>query len=371
LAWAGQILADHAESPAIVVSHAYLYSDGTRYDLQGRACQFSGDCVNAPATGPTPQCWNPVCYLSDGSDGETVWKSLVLPHSNVLFVFSGHVANPAPNDAARLSSVCPDGTVCHQLLADYQADGATGGDGYFRLVRLWSDGRVEVRTFSPYVDAARAFMTDERNQFDLQIPASGPQQTQPPDGRPSACLWSTVVLQDLDTPSSSRPGGMHMRSMRPVRSLFLFGMLLGGFSACAPALLMNTPVSKRADGWAITLSQVKSGPDEYIGEGGVRVTSEADETLIWTLVTIKNESAEEQTFAYDTCALDGKTVSRKPVVIGRPAEPEAEVNAAADRSEAIPAGQDRARQLIYAFPKDERPARMRCDKITLPVPGPR
>jgi hypothetical protein len=169
LAWAGQILGDYAELPAIVLTHAYLYSDGTRYDLRGRVCQFSGDCVNSQSTEPAPQCWNPVCYLGDGSDGETIWNTLVLPHSNVLFVFSGHVANPAPFDAARLSSVRPDGTICHQLLASYQADGMTGGDGYFRLLRISKDGRVQVRTFSPYVDAAGAFLTDGRNQFDLQI----------------------------------------------------------------------------------------------------------------------------------------------------------------------------------------------------------
>jgi hypothetical protein len=162
-----------------------------------------------------------------------------------------------------------------------------------------------------------------------------------------------------------------MRSMRPVRTMVLLGMWLGGFSACSSALLMNTPVSKSADGWGITLSHVKEGPDEYVGEGGVRVTSDADEKLIWTVVTVKNESAEEQTFSYDTCALEGKGVTRQPLVIGRPTEPEAEVIAAADRSEALAPGQDHARQLIYTFPKDLRPTRMKCDKIVLPVKGPR
>jgi hypothetical protein len=162
-----------------------------------------------------------------------------------------------------------------------------------------------------------------------------------------------------------------MRSMRPVRTMVLLGMCLGGFSACSSALLMTTPVSKQADGWGITLGQVKEGPDEYIGEGGVRVTSESGEKLIWTLVTVKNDSGEEQTFSYDTCALEGKGVTRQPMVVGRPAEAEAEVNAAADRSEAIAPGQDRARQLIYTFPKDQRPTRMKCGKIVLPVQGPR
>jgi hypothetical protein len=162
-----------------------------------------------------------------------------------------------------------------------------------------------------------------------------------------------------------------MRSLRPVSTMALVGMCLGGFSACSSALLMNTPVSKSSDGWGITLAQVKEGPDEYVGEGGVRVTSEVDEKLVWTLVSIKNESNEEQTFSYDTCSLEGKSVARKPLVVGRPAEPDAEVNAAADRSEAVAPGQEHKRQLIYTFPKDERPARMKCDKIVLPVPAPR
>jgi hypothetical protein len=83
------------------------------------------------------------------------------------------VANPAPFDAARLSSVRPDGTVCHQIMADFQADGATGGDGYFRILRIWRDGRVQVRTFSPYVEPARAFLTEDRNQFELKIQIPG------------------------------------------------------------------------------------------------------------------------------------------------------------------------------------------------------
>jgi hypothetical protein len=162
-----------------------------------------------------------------------------------------------------------------------------------------------------------------------------------------------------------------MRSMRPVSTMVLLGMWLVGFSACSSALLMTTPVSKSADGWGITLGQVKEGPDEYIGEGGVRVTSDSGEKLIWTLVTVKNDSGEEQTFSYDTCALEGKGVTRQPMVVGRPAEAAVEVNAAADRSEAIAPGQDRARQLIYTFPKDQRPTRMKCGKIVLPVQGPR
>jgi hypothetical protein len=172
LAWASQVLDAHPTLPAIVLTHAYLYSDGTRYDhsVPGRTCPMGGTVCTDMTPGANSQCWNPLCYLGDGSDGEMIWKAVGLPHGNVRFVFSGHVANPAPYDAARLTTTRFDGTVCHQMLADFQADGATGGDGYFRLLRVWSDGRVEVRTFSPYVTPALANWTDDRNQFTLRIP---------------------------------------------------------------------------------------------------------------------------------------------------------------------------------------------------------
>jgi len=174
IAWADQVLTAHANLPAILLTHAYLYSDGQRYDHVGRICIFGGPtCTILDPLRNDTQCWNPTCYIGDGADGEMLWNSLVKVHSNVLFVFSGHVANPAPFDAARLSSTRPDGTVCHQLMADFQADGATGGDGYFRLLRIWRDGRVQVRTFSPYVDPAAANWTEDRNQFDLTIQIPG------------------------------------------------------------------------------------------------------------------------------------------------------------------------------------------------------
>jgi hypothetical protein len=157
-----------------------------------------------------------------------------------------------------------------------------------------------------------------------------------------------------------------MRSMRPVSKMVLVAMWLGGFSACSPALLMNTPVSKSADGWGITLGQVKAGPDEYIGEGGVNVTSGTDETLIWALVTVRNDSAQEQTFSYEDCVLEWNGEARQPLVVDR----HAEINAAVDRSEAIAPGQERTRQLIYTYPKHQPPTRMKCGKIVLPVQGP-
>jgi hypothetical protein len=156
-----------------------------------------------------------------------------------------------------------------------------------------------------------------------------------------------------------------MRSMRPVGTMVLVGMWLGGFSACS-TVLMNTPVSKSADGWVVTLGQVTKGPDEYVGERVVMNPGTGD-ALFWTVVTVRNESTQEETFSYEACVLEAKGEARQPLIVDR----HTDENSIADRSEAYDPGQERTRRLIYTFPKNQRPTRMRCGKIVLPVQGPR
>ena len=157
-----------------------------------------------------------------------------------------------------------------------------------------------------------------------------------------------------------------MRYTRSVGAIMLIGMWLGGASACS-TVLMNTPVSKTADGWALTLSQVKIGPDDYTGEGGVLVAAGEGQKLVWTVLSVRNESGQEQTFSYDTCFLAGKGLSVPPTAIDRYLEG----NAAVDRAEGFDAGQGRTRQLVYTFPKNQRPTAMICGPIVLSIPRPK
>jgi hypothetical protein len=155
-----------------------------------------------------------------------------------------------------------------------------------------------------------------------------------------------------------------MTTMRSISPFFLVCAWLGGFSACS-TVLMNTPVSKNADGWAVTLSQVREGPNEYVGEV-VTLAPGVGEQLIWTLVTVKNESGQEQTFSYEDCVLSGKGQARKPEVVAR----HGATNTAVDRAEAFEPGQDRIRQLIFEYPKEQHPSRLTCGSIVLPIPKP-
>ncbi|MBN2574203.1 MAG: hypothetical protein JXP73_06540 [Deltaproteobacteria bacterium] len=156
-----------------------------------------------------------------------------------------------------------------------------------------------------------------------------------------------------------------MRAMRPFGMNALVGTWLVGFAACS-SVLMSGPVEKRAEGWIIILGQVREGPDQYVGEG-VRVNPGRGEKLIWTVVTVKSELGQEETFSYETCALDAKGQWFPPYIVDR----NEEAASVADRSETFQPGQERTRRLIFSYPKEYRPTRMKCGAIVLPIQGPR
>lgn len=140
LAWARSVLDAHPDHQVLIVTHAYLYNDNSRYDWAAKGSR---------------QSWNPHAYASgprwpgadELNDGQQIWDKLIAGSSNVRLVVSGHVAE---NGAGRLSSVTAAGARVHQLLANFQGE-PLGGGGYLRILRFFDD-EIEVRTYSPYLD---------------------------------------------------------------------------------------------------------------------------------------------------------------------------------------------------------------------------
>jgi hypothetical protein len=171
LAWADNVLKAFHDTQAIIITHAYLYHDGTRYSAAATPHQGA----------------NPHDYLMTGqpessiNDGEEMWQKLIAPNSNVKLVFCGHdvsgMALP-PGTAARLTSSRPDGTIVHQILANYQTCTAApcetfaggtvhGGNGFLRIIRFSpAAGTMSVQTYSPYVDM---YLHDPSNEFTLTL----------------------------------------------------------------------------------------------------------------------------------------------------------------------------------------------------------
>lgn len=151
LRWANKVLSTYADRTAVVVTHAYLMHDDTRFD---RSLE--------------DHIWNPHNYATAGlpggvSDGQELWESLIRKHGNVAMVLSGHVLG---DGTGLLSSKGDRGNTVHQMLSNYQML-EEGGRGYLRLLEFLPDGKtVQVKTYSPWIDDYR---TERDQQFTLEL----------------------------------------------------------------------------------------------------------------------------------------------------------------------------------------------------------
>lgn len=152
--WANEVVSKHPDREAILITHAYMFSDETRYDWQKYGAK---------------QTWNPHAYPvakatdDDVSDGEDLWNNLVSKHENFILTLNGHVLN---DGLARLTSQSPAGRDVHQVLVNFQMK-PKGGDGWLRLLEFKADGRtVQTYDYSPTRHECNA---SEQNQFALQL----------------------------------------------------------------------------------------------------------------------------------------------------------------------------------------------------------
>jgi hypothetical protein len=151
--WADKVLQAHPRHRTIIITHAYLYDDGERYDWA-----IYGD----------EQKWNPHSYGTGRSpegtnDGQELWTKLVQRHPNIILTINGHVLG---DGVALLTSTGDAGNAVHQMLVNYQMR-EEGGQGFMRLLEFTPDGTtVHVRTYSPSLDR---WKTDEDDQFALEI----------------------------------------------------------------------------------------------------------------------------------------------------------------------------------------------------------
>ena len=143
IAWAVDVLRRHPTRAAIVSTHAYL---------KGR----DGETRN---TRPA--------YDKNGNSGEQVWNKLIRGNPQIFAVLCGHEGR---TDEYHQISTNDAGNKVLEMLADYQKR-SNGGDGWLRLIRLVpSDGRIEVRTYSPALDR---FETDPNSEFVVPLELPG------------------------------------------------------------------------------------------------------------------------------------------------------------------------------------------------------
>lgn len=151
--WARELLSRHARTPAILLTHAYTYEDGTRYDRARYPDQKWSPHEYGVAR--SPECVN---------DGEALYQKLVRKHDNIQLVLSGHVLGTG---RACITSPQDGGSRVHQVLTNDQHR-SRGGDGYLRLFEIDARrARIRARTYSPDLDRYRHEPGDD---LDLDLP---------------------------------------------------------------------------------------------------------------------------------------------------------------------------------------------------------
>ena len=153
--WANEVVANHADRSVILITHAYLKPDGTRFDRRVPYLRADGRDRGLDRY--------PIAKSArDGfNDGEDLWEKLVSRHANFSLVLCGHVCT-----SAHLVSVGVHGNRVHQILVDYQ-DADYGGNGWLRLLQFLPDGKtVRVRDYSPLLDQTSS---DPACAFDFEL----------------------------------------------------------------------------------------------------------------------------------------------------------------------------------------------------------
>jgi pimeloyl-ACP methyl ester carboxylesterase len=181
LDWADALLKRYPRRKAMIVTHSYLYYDGTRMNWAAKGAKQGGNPHDNDGDGTADN--QGISALPGGvNDGEEMWNALK-NNPNLLLIFNGHSTNPAfkrPNDAAgvggRLAGIAEDGHVVHQLFANYQ-NMADGGQGFLRLLEFMPDGEtVRVRTYSPWLDqqGKKPNRTEAAQDFLIKLPPASP-----------------------------------------------------------------------------------------------------------------------------------------------------------------------------------------------------
>ena len=153
--WANEVVAGHADCEVVLLTHAYVYHDDTRFDWQ----RFG-----------KKQAWNPHVYgmakasQQDVHDGQQLWEKLVARHRNVILAVSGHVLG---DGLGRVVTAAEDGREIPQLLVNFQMR-PNGGDGWLRLIEVRPDGTAQTYDYSPTLRRRNAAA---QNQFTVRLPA--------------------------------------------------------------------------------------------------------------------------------------------------------------------------------------------------------
>ncbi len=151
--WANEVVGKHRDREVILLTHAYIYFDDTRYNWKEHGKK---------------QNWNPHTYkvaqttMDDVNDGEELWDKLIAKHENFILTLNGHVLG---DGLGRVTTSTPGGRAIPQVLVNFQMR-PNGGDGWLRIIEMRKDGTAQTYDFSP---TRKQRNESAQNQFAMKL----------------------------------------------------------------------------------------------------------------------------------------------------------------------------------------------------------
>jgi hypothetical protein len=153
IAWANDMISKYPDHNFIVVTHAYLYQDGSLHDGE--------------------DWWLPENYgigkdigKEAPNNGQQLWEKLIKKHENIKMVFSGHILK---SGVGTLISEGEKGNKVYQMLANYQkgVEGTKkGGNGFLRIIKVDPENKkIDVKTYSPWLNE---FKKEQAHDFTFE-----------------------------------------------------------------------------------------------------------------------------------------------------------------------------------------------------------
>ena len=146
LEWANGVIEAHPDHRVVIITHAYMYRDGTTLD--------AGDC------------YPPTYYTgyTDAQNGDDIWYELASQHKNVLMVLSGH--DPWQHIVYRQDRGVYGNTVTQMLIDAQYVDLYSGSNGMVAMFYFSNNGdTLTVRFYS----VERDCYGSEASQFTVEL----------------------------------------------------------------------------------------------------------------------------------------------------------------------------------------------------------
>ena len=202
LNWAGSIMDQYPDRKVIVITHAFLFRDGTTLD--------KGDVAPANTDGTNGR-----------NNGDEIWDKLIRKHENVLLVLSGH--DPCAPIVTTQTKGDHSNTVTQMLIDPQGVDNSSMGPlGMVAMLYFSEDGRtVSVEYYSTI--KKQYFMST--NQFTLSLYEE------------EATVESVESEVDTTAPSESTDNGTVDTPTSPVLPIVI-GVAAAGTVAGAVAIVI-------------------------------------------------------------------------------------------------------------------------------------